>query len=54
MAETPRRDERQDGGTPQQPAPDTSPFSRPGVMTGYPLSADEKAHVEQVIEQSRQ
>ena len=30
--------------------PTESPFARPNVMTGYPLSPDEKKHVERLAE----
>ena len=44
------------GRTPEQaaatagPDPSTSPFKRPGVMTGYPLAPDEQGHVDRVVE----
>jgi hypothetical protein len=30
--------------------PSTSPFSRPAVMSGYPLSRDEQEHVDRLAQ----
>lgn len=43
-------------GRPQDqapPAPDESPFERPEVMTGYPLSPNEQEIVDRLVEEDR-
>ncbi|MGH3041375.1 MAG: hypothetical protein ACRDNG_06515 [Gaiellaceae bacterium] len=41
---------REEQGIEPQPNPSTSPFTRPGVMTGYPLSRDEQEHVDRLAD----
>jgi len=45
VSEAPSQDD-----APDQPDPASSPFERPEVMTGYPLSPEEKKHVDEVAE----
>lgn len=46
---------RSQGNAPdERPDPASSPFDRPEVMTGYPLSPEEKRHVDEVAESNDQ
>lgn len=40
------------GSKPSEPAPSSSPFERPKIMTGYPLSPAEKKQVDRVVEEA--
>lgn len=40
------------GSKPPDPTPSSSPFGRPKIMTGYPLSPAEKKQVDRVVEEA--
>jgi hypothetical protein len=47
-SETVTERDQEDHAVEPQPDPSTSPFARPGVMSGYPLSRDEQEHVDRL------
>lgn len=41
-----------EGSKPSESTPASSPFERPNIMTGYPLSPGEKKQVDRVVKEA--